>query len=151
VFQVRSTVESRDGWLRGLCWSGFALQPCDCLIEPTGKGRDLSAWCVSSFIKTWRGGSHGPQGRVAGSVRLKDLLGPATRVKKKKKKVHWCKARHKTNPVRDGGPSAVGSFRSFRFFEHPLGGHRKLFCRKAMLPFGSHQAPLYKGAWVWCR
>ena len=23
-----------------------------------------------------------------------------------------------------------------------IGGHRKLFCRKTMLPFGSHQAPL---------
>ena len=27
-----------------------------------------------------------------------------------------------------------------------IGGHRKLFCRKAMLPFGSHQAPLYRGS-----
>ena len=25
-----------------------------------------------------------------------------------------------------------------------IGGHRKLFCRKTMLPFGSHQAPLYR-------
>jgi len=45
-------------------------------------------------------------------------------------------------------------FRSFRFFEHPIGGHRKLFCRKAMLPFGSHQAPLpnsVANAWPWPR
>jgi len=27
-----------------------------------------------------------------------------------------------------------------------IGGHRKLFCRKAMLPFGSHQAPMYRGS-----
>ena len=27
-----------------------------------------------------------------------------------------------------------------------IGGHRKLFCRRAMLPFGSHQAPLYRGS-----
>ena len=26
-----------------------------------------------------------------------------------------------------------------------IGGHRNWFCRKAMLPFGSHQAPLHKG------
>ena len=26
-----------------------------------------------------------------------------------------------------------------------MGGHRKLFCKKAMPPFGSHQAPLYRG------
>ena len=25
-----------------------------------------------------------------------------------------------------------------------IGGHRKLFCRKAILPFGSHQPPLYR-------
>ena len=27
-----------------------------------------------------------------------------------------------------------------------MGGHRKLFCRKTMLPFGSHQVPLYMNA-----
>ena len=27
-----------------------------------------------------------------------------------------------------------------------IGGHRNWFCRKAMLPFGSHQAPLYRGS-----
>jgi len=42
------------------------------------------------------------------------------------------------------------SFRSFRFFELPTGGHRKLFCRKAMLPFGSHQAPLYSKDASYC-
>jgi len=38
------------------------------------------------------------------------------------------------------------SFRSFRFFElrrraPNIGGHRNWFCRKAMLPFGSHSGP----------
>jgi len=27
-----------------------------------------------------------------------------------------------------------------------IGGHRKLFCRKAMLRFGSHESPLYRGS-----
>ena len=27
-----------------------------------------------------------------------------------------------------------------------MGGHRNWFCRKAMLSFGSHQAPLYRGS-----
>ena len=26
---------------------------------------------------------------------------------------------------------------------HKIGGHRKLLCKKAMLPFGSHQTLLY--------
>jgi len=27
-----------------------------------------------------------------------------------------------------------------------IGGHRNLFYKKAMVPFGSHQAPLYRGS-----
>ena len=46
------------------------------------------------------------------------------------------------------------TFRSFRLFKIPtqadkalhIGGHQKLFCRKAMLSFGSHQDPLHRGS-----
>ena len=38
-------------------------------------------------------------------------------------------------------PPAGDHFRSYRFPN--TGGHQNLFCRKTMLPAGSHQAPLY--------
>ena len=37
-------------------------------------------------------------------------------------------------------PSLLFGFQIFSQFY--VGGHRNWFCRKAMLPFGSHQAPL---------
>jgi hypothetical protein len=40
------------------------------------------------------------------------------------------------------GENASTSLGPLGFRAPSIGGHRNLFCRKAMLPFGSHQAPL---------
>ena len=41
-------------------------------------------------------------------------------------------------------PFLKSHFRSQVLRAPNIGGHRKLFCRKAMLPFGSHQVSLYR-------
>jgi hypothetical protein len=49
--------------------------------------------------------------------------------------------------IKSGCPPPFGVGPTFSPRDHlHIGGHRKLFCKKVMLPFGSHQAPLYRGS-----
>ena len=113
-------------WNAVTCPIEDSLQPVSAAILCTG-GADVirkEAWSFSEQFPV--------SAYVGSSKNLKDIKGTSSKEHLRRRwtfGVYWTFS--PLGPLCSSRPN--------------IGGHRNRFCRKAMLPFGSHQTPLYRG------